>query len=75
MIVTLLSIFGTIFSLGGNVLLMFKKRIGWIVWIIGNILWILVNFIGVLNIPMVCMYLVYLIINLGGYLNWKPNKT
>ena len=48
-----------------------KKRVGWLAWIVGNILWIVINFIDVLNIPMVIMYVVYLIINIGGYIKWK----
>jgi len=60
-----------IFSLGGNILIMEKKRVGWLAWIVGNILWIVINFIDVLNIPMVIMYVVYLIINIGGYIKWK----
>jgi nicotinamide riboside transporter PnuC len=60
-----------IFSLGGNVLIMKKKRVGWLAWIVGNILWILINFLDVLNIPMVCMYVAYLIINISGYIEWR----
>lgn len=70
-LILFLSILGMIFSLGGNILIMEKKRIGWLAWIVGNILWIVINFIDVLNIPMVIMYVVYLIINIGGYIKWK----
>ena len=70
-LILFLSILGMIFSLGGNILIMEKKRIGWLAWIIGNILWIIINFIDVLNIPMIIMYVVYLIINIGGYIKWK----
>ena len=48
-----------------------KKRVGWLAWIAGNILWILINFLDVLNIPMVCMYVAYLIINISGYIEWR----
>ena len=70
-LILFLSILGMIFSLGGNVLIMEKKCIGWLAWIVGNVLWILINFIDALNIPMVIMYVVYLIINIGGYIKWK----
>jgi nicotinamide riboside transporter PnuC len=70
-LILFLSILGMIFSLGGNILIMEKKRVGWLAWIVGNILWIVINFIDVLNIPMVIMYVVYLIINIGGYIKWK----
>lgn len=66
-----LSILGTIFSLGGNILIILKKRIGWIAWIIGNLLWIAVNILGAFNLPMVIMYLVYLVVNIVGFIRWK----
>ena len=73
--VLFLSILGMLFSLGGNILIIFKKKSGWLAWIIGNILWIVINFIDVLNIPMVLMYLVYMIINIFGYIKWyKKDK-
>ena len=59
------------FTLGGNILIMKKKRVGWLAWIVGNILWILINILDVLNIPMVIMYVVYLIINIFGYIEWR----
>lgn len=70
-----LSILGMLFSLGGNILIIFKKKSGWLAWIVGNILWIVINFIDVLNIPMVLMYVVYMIINIFGYIKWyKKDK-
>ena len=73
--VLFLSILGMLFSLGGNILIIFKKKSGWLAWIVGNILWIVINFIDVLNIPMVLMYLVYMIINIFGYIKWyKKDK-
>lgn len=73
--VLFLSILGMLFSLGGNILIIFKKKSGWLAWIVGNILWIVINFIDVLNIPMVLMYVVYMIINIFGYIKWyKKDK-
>jgi nicotinamide riboside transporter PnuC len=63
-----------LFSLGGNLLLIKKKKSGWLTWIIGNLLWIIVNFIGELNIPMVLMYVVYFIINVCGYIEWTKKE-
>jgi nicotinamide riboside transporter PnuC len=63
-----------LFSLGGNLLIIKKKKSGWITWIIGNLLWILINFIGTLNIPMVLMYVVYFIINVCGYIEWNKKE-
>lgn len=72
--VLFLSILGMLFSLGGNLLLIKKKKSGWLTWIIGNLLWIIVNFIGELNIPMVLMYIVYFIINVCGYIEWTKKE-
>ena len=69
--ILVLSILGMLFSLGGNIFIIKKKRIGWLAWIVGNILWILINFLDVLNIPMVCMYVVYLMIYISGYIEWR----
>lgn len=72
--VLVLSILAMLSSLGGNILIMFKKKSGWIVWILGNLLWILINFLGTLNVPMVIMYLVYIIINIMGFIEWKRKE-
>lgn len=65
-----LSILGSIFSLGGNILIALKKKSGWLAWIVGNILWIAVNVIDTMNIPMVVMYCVYMVINVIGFVKW-----
>lgn len=69
-----LSICAAAASLGGNVLIMFKKRIGWLVWILGNVLWILVNYFTEWNWPMVIMYGIYFIINLCGFISWSKKE-
>lgn len=71
--VLILSIIGSLLSLGGNIFIAKKNRIGWILWLIGNIVWIAVNFIGTMNIPMVLMYVVYMIINIVGFIKWGQN--
>ena len=68
--VLMLSILGSVFSLGGNVLIAHKKRSGWLWWITGNIAWIAVNFLGQMNVPMVLMYVVYGFINIAGWREW-----
>lgn len=68
--VMLVSVLGMICSLGGNILIMLKKKSGWIVWTVGNILWIVYNFITTINLPMIFMYLVYMFINILGYCKW-----
>ena len=71
MIVLILSILGSVLSLGGNILIARKKRIGWLTWIGGNLAWILVNFLGTMNVPMVLMYVAYFVTNVIGYREWQ----
>lgn len=73
MILTL-SIIALIFSLVGNILVNFKKKLGFIIWTISNVFWIVVNFIGDMNYPQVIMYLVYAGLNVQGYVNWSRSK-
>lgn len=73
--VLLVSTLGTICSLGGNILIMLKKKSGWLIWILGNILWIVYNFLSEFNLPMVLMYLVYGVLNIIGFVRWlKQDK-
>jgi len=71
--VLILSIIGTILSLGGNIFIAKKNRMGWLIWLIGNVVWIAVNFLGNPNIPMVLMYVVYMVINIVGFMKWKED--
>ena len=73
MILTL-SIIALIFSLVGNILVNFKKKLGFIIWTVSNVFWIVVNFIGDMNYPQVIMYLVYVGLNIQGYINWSRSK-
>lgn len=69
-----LSIIALIFSLVGNILVNFKKKLGFIIWTISNVFWIIVNFIGDMNYPQVVMYLVYAGLNVQGYVNWSRSR-
>jgi nicotinamide riboside transporter PnuC len=69
----ILSLIATILSLLGNFLIIKKKRIGFISWIISNILWIIVNLISIPNIPQIIMFLVYTGISIYGWIKWKQN--
>lgn len=68
--ILILSIIGTILSLGGNIFIAKKNRIGFVLWFIGNVVWIAVNFFGIPNIPMILMYVVYMVINIVGFIKW-----
>lgn len=66
-----ISAIATICSLYGNYLVIKKNKFGFVIWLISNILWILINFIGVLNISQVIMFMIYGILNIYGWIKWK----
>lgn len=66
-----ISAIATICSLYGNYLVIKKNKFGFVIWLISNILWILINFIGVLNISQVIMFIIYGILNIYGWIKWK----
>lgn len=68
--VGIVSVFALITSLTGNILVNYRKRSGFIIWSVSNVLWITVNFISTLNIAQVLMYMVYLLLNLQGFIVW-----
>ena len=73
MILTL-SIIALALSLVGNILVNYKNKLGFIIWISSNIFWIVVNFMGDVNYPQVIMYLIYAGLNVQGYINWSRKK-
>ena len=73
MILTL-SIIALILSLIGNILVNYKKKLGFIIWISSNVFWIAVNFLGDVNYPQVIMYVIYAGLNVQGYINWRKGE-
>ena len=70
-----LSILAATFSIGGNILIAFKNKLGWCAWCVGNVLWCWESFIDSLNIPLIVMNAVYFAINLAAYHEWTKNKV
>lgn len=68
-----LSVIALILSLMGNVMLNFKNKFGYIVWILSNVLWIAINYLDHLNVPQVIMYLTYTLLNVHGFIRWSRN--
>ena len=69
----ILSVISTVFALTGNLLVNYRKKVGFIVWSVSNITWILYNFV-ILPSPnwsMVIMYVIYFIFNVMGYILWS----
>ena len=73
MILTL-SIIALILSLVGNILVNYKKKLGFIIWISSNVFWIVINFLGDVNYPQVIMYIIYAVLNVQGYINWSKSE-
>lgn len=71
--IDIFSITALILSLAGNLLINFKKRIGFIVWLLSNILWITVNLLGKPNVSQIIMFIVYIGFNVHGFLNWRKS--
>lgn len=74
MVLNILSVIALILSLGGNLLVNFKRKTGFIIWSISNIFWIIVNFIGVPNVSQIIMYVIYFGLNIHGFINWKNKE-
>ena len=70
----LLSILAALFSVFGNILIIFKKRIAFAIWGIGNVLWVWESIIDSLNIPLIAMNVIYFGINCAAYYEWSKNK-
>lgn len=70
----ILSVLAATCSIGGNILIAFKKKSGWCAWCLGNCLWVWESLIDSLNIPLIVMNAVYFVINLLAYREWAKNK-
>ena len=69
-----LSILSMVLSLTGNVLVNYKKRMGFVIWTISNITWIVVNLLGETNWPQIFMFVVYAGLNTQGFVLWGGKK-
>lgn len=73
---TLLSVVALLLSLAGNLLVNLKHKSGFVIWSLSNIAWIAVNITGVQkNMPQIVMFLVYIVLNVHGYLMWRTNSS
>ena len=54
----------------------YKKRIGFVIWIISNILWIGVNLRSdETNWYQIIMFVIYMCLNIQGFLYWGKKKA
>jgi len=65
----MLELIATIFSIIGNIFVIYKKWIGFVIWIISNLLWII---FGILNKHywMIVLFIFYTIISIWGIYKW-----
>ena len=68
----IVSFIALVFSLAGNTLINFKRKIGFIIWIISNVLWIAVNLMMESpNWSQIAMFIVYMMLNIHGWITWS----
>jgi nicotinamide riboside transporter PnuC len=67
----ILSFIAMALSLLGNILLV--KKVIWVfpIWIVANVTWIVVNFISTPNISQIIMFVVYTILAMISWYQWK----
>ena len=70
---TVISALALVTSLLGNLLVNLKRRIGFLIWILSNVLWILANVLYMHNGFQVAMFIVYMLLNLHGYVLWTKS--
>lgn len=73
-LLTLLSILSLVLSLTGNLMVNYKMRYGFIVWIASNFSWIAVNLVGETNWPQIIMFVIYAGLNVQGFILWSRSK-
>lgn len=68
--IDVISWLNTLISIYGNFLVIGKKRIGFLVWIISNIVWIAIDYYTGLY-AQAMLFVVYTFISAYGYIKWK----
>ena len=68
--IDIMSFVALVLSLAGNALINFRKRIGFFVWILSNVAWIAVNMMGTPNWSQIVMFVVYVALNVHGWIKW-----
>lgn len=72
----ILSILALVFSVGGNILINFRKVSGYYCWIASNVLWVWIALISPqINVPQILMFVIYTVLNIIGVFQWKQHFT
>lgn len=68
--IEIISWFNVSLSILGNILVIKKKRSGFMAWIISNIIWIVIDFnAGIYS--QVALFIVFTIIAIYGFIKWR----
>ena len=62
-------------TITGNLLINNRRRLGFVIWSIGDVLWIIIEFVCGINWFRFMMFFTYIIVNVDGYLKWKKVKV
>jgi len=68
----LLGYVATFLSILGNLLIVYKKRIGFSIWLLSNVVWIYVD-IGIGLYSQIIMMVLYAILNIVGWYKWRED--
>ena len=71
-----MSVVALILSIGGNILLNFKKvKLGYAVWVISNLMWVIIGLTAAeRNYPQIMMYVIYTMLNIHGIYKWGKSE-
>ena len=72
--VTVVSFIAMLCSFGGNGLINFKRKSGYVVWIVSNVLWVAVNLMSQPNACQIAMFIGYAAFNVHGWLKWTAEE-
>lgn len=72
--VTIVSFVAMLCSFLGNGLINYKKKIGYVVWIVSNLLWVIVNLMGEPNACQIMMFVGYAGFNIHGWMKWTKEE-
>lgn len=67
---TIISLIAFCLTISGNLLINNKKRLGFIIWTLGDIVWICVEFMFGVNWFRFMMFFAYILVNIDGYRKW-----
>ena len=62
-------------ALSRSALINFRRRVGFPVWIASNVAWIAVNLMGTPNWSQIAMFVVYMAMNVHGWVSWGKDET